>query len=152
MTAVYGWVIGRLLRVAAIVGIVYCGLLFTTWWGVTYAPKGFLPTQDQGYLLVNVQLPDSASVQRTEAIVMKLDKIARSTPGVAHTVGISGTSFLLSANGSNLGSMFVVLDDFSLRTTHDRYDAVIAQKIQERWRRKFKAPPWESSGRPRFAA
>ncbi len=69
MTAVYGWVIGRLLRVAAIVGIVYCGLLFTTWWGVTYAPKGFLPTQDQGYLLVNVQLPDSASVQRTEAIV-----------------------------------------------------------------------------------
>ena len=113
MTQLYGWVVGRLLRVAVIVGVVYCGLLFATAWGVTYAPKGFIPTQDQGYLLVNVQLPDSQSLQRTEVIMQKLTDIAHSVPGVAHTVSISGTSFLLSTNGSNLGSMFVVLKDYS---------------------------------------
>ena len=57
VTAVYGWLVGRLLRLAAVVGIVYCGLLVGTWWGVTFAPKGLIPTQDQGYLLVNGSFP-----------------------------------------------------------------------------------------------
>ncbi len=49
--------------------VVYVGLLGLTYWRVASAPTGFIPTQDQGYLLVNVQLPDSASVQRTDAIM-----------------------------------------------------------------------------------
>ena len=132
VTTLYGWIVGRFMRGAAIVGLVYVGLLFATWWSVVYAPKGFVPTQDQGYLLVNVQLPDSASVQRTEVIMEKISKIAREIPGVAHTVSISGTSFLLSTNGSNLGSMFVVMEPFDQRKSHERYDETIAQKIQSR--------------------
>ena len=66
ITAQYGWAVGKLLRVSAIVMVVYLGLLGLTTWRVASAPQGFLPTQDQGYLLVNVQLPDSASVQRTQ--------------------------------------------------------------------------------------
>ncbi len=154
VTAGYGWAIGRLLRLTAIVGIVYGGLLIATGWEVAFAPKGFVPTQDQGYLLVNVQLPDSASVQRTQAVMQKIGKIARGIPGVAHTVGIAGTSFLLATNGSNLGSMFVVLDDFSRRTRRDRYDAAIAQTIQERCAREveealvgvFRSPPVRGLG------
>jgi multidrug efflux pump len=154
VTVAYGWIVGRLLRFAAIVGVVYAGLLFATWWGVTYAPKGFIPTQDQGYLLVNVQLPDSASVQRTEAIMQKIGKIAREIPGVAHTVSISGTSFLLSANGSNLGSMFVVMEPFDERKSHDRYDETIAQTLQRRCAQEvegavvlaFRAPPVSGLG------
>jgi multidrug efflux pump len=154
VTVAYGWIVGRLLRVAAIVGIVYAGLLFATWWGVTYAPKGFIPTQDQGYLLVNVQLPDSASVQRTEAIMQKIGKIAREIPGVAHTVSISGTSFLLSTNGSNLGSMFVVMEPFDERKSHDLYDETIAQTLQRRCAQEvegavvlaFRAPPVSGLG------
>ncbi len=154
VTAVYGWIVGGLLRLAVIVGIVYAVLLFGTWWGVTSAPKGFVPTQDQGYLLVNAQLPDSASVQRTEAIMQKIAKIAKEVPGVAHTVSISGTSFLLATNGSNLGSMFVVLDPFDERTSHDRYDETIARKIQARCAQEieganvgvFRAPPVRGLG------
>jgi multidrug efflux pump len=154
VTQLYGWVIGRMLRVTAIVGVVYCGLLFATAWGVAFAPKGFIPTQDQGYLLVSVQLPDSQSLQRTEVVMQKLNEIAHQIPGVAHTVAISGTSFLLSTNGSNLGSMFVVLKDYSERTTPDTYDAAIAQKIEHRCAQEvegatvgvFRAPPIRGLG------
>ena len=125
VTAAYGWTVGKLLRVSAIVLVVYVGLLGLTGWRVASAPDGFIPTQDQGYLLVNVQLPDSASVQRTDAIMAHIDKIARGDPsdqehhpgilGIAHTVGISGESFLQNINGSNLGSMFVVLKPWDKR-------------------------------------
>jgi multidrug efflux pump len=140
VTAAYGRAVGGLLRVSVLVLLVYGGLLFLTTWGMVRSPRGFLPTQDQGYLLVNVQLPDSASVQRTQEVMEKVAKIARGDPrdrqrypgipGVRHTLSVAGQSFLLSTNGSNLGSMFVILDDFADRHSHDRYDAFIAQKLQ----------------------
>ena len=57
--------VGRLLRVSVLVLVVYGGLLVLTYWGFTTTPKGFIPSQDMGYLLVNVQLPDAASAERT---------------------------------------------------------------------------------------
>ncbi len=115
ITAGYGWVIGKMMRLSLVGGVVYLGLLFLTYWGMAHASTGFLPEQDQGYLLASVQLPDSASSQRTEAVMKKMDEIARHTPGVAHTVGVSGESFVLGTMGSNLGSMFVILDPFERR-------------------------------------
>jgi multidrug efflux pump len=149
VTEWYGRTVSRLLRLAAVVLVVYVGLLGLTYWAVASAPAGFLPEQDQGYLLVNVQLPDSAAVQRTRRIMSQIDHIARDTPGVAHTVAVSGQSFLLGTNGSNLGSMFVVLEPFSRREAPDLYDAVIARKIQGECARQiegamvsvFRAPP-----------
>ena len=80
VTAAYGWTVGKMLRVSVIVLLVYGGLLALTWWPVATAPTGFIPTQDQGYLLVNVQLPDSASVQRTDAVMAQIERIARNDP------------------------------------------------------------------------
>jgi multidrug efflux pump len=153
ITAAYGWTIGKLLRLSVIVLVVYVGLLGLTVWRVGSAPTGFIPTQDQGYLLVNVQLPDSASVQRTDAILAQISEIARRVPGVAHTVGVSGESFLQSTNASNLGSMFVVLKPFDKRT-HAEYDAVIAATIQQQCAQEiegarigvFRAPPIHGLG------
>jgi multidrug efflux pump len=152
VTAAYGWTVGKLLRLSAIVVVVYVGLLGLTWWRVASAPTGFIPTQDQGYLLVNVQLPDSASVQRTEAILARIDKMARGIPGVAHTVGVSGESFLTSTNGPNFGSMFLVLKPFEERTQAE-YDEVIAAKIQQQCNQiegaligVFRAPPIHGLG------
>ena len=71
-----------------------------------------MPTQDQGYLLVSIQLPDSASVQRTQDVLSQVEQIGRGLPGVASTVSIAGTSFLLNTNGSNLASLFLVLEPF----------------------------------------
>jgi len=66
-------------------------------------------------LLVVVQLPDSASLERTDEVMLRADKIVRHTEGVAHAVRISGLSFVLGANGSHLGTMFVILDPFEER-------------------------------------
>ena len=64
------------LRVSAIVLIVYAGLLGLTYWGFVQSPSGFIPMQDKGYLLVNVQLPDAASLERTEKVMRRIDRIA----------------------------------------------------------------------------
>jgi multidrug efflux pump len=153
VTAAYGWTVGKLLRLSVIVLVVYGGLLGLTWWRMASAPTGFIPTQDQGYLLVNVQLPDSASVQRTDAILARIDQIARRVDGVAHTVGVSGESFLTTTNAPNLGTMFVGLKPFEERTRAE-YDAVIAAKIQQQCNQEiegaivsvFRAPPIQGLG------
>ena len=67
ITSAYGWTVAKLLRIAVIVMAAYGGLLFLTWWRVATAQTGFIPEQDQGYLLANIQLPDAASVQRTRS-------------------------------------------------------------------------------------
>ena len=70
--------------------LVYVGLIGLTGFGFTRVPSGFVPSQDKGYLLVNIQLPDSASLERTVEVTEAVEKIALETPGVAHTVGHPG--------------------------------------------------------------
>src|SRR5262249_32412113 len=94
-TAGYAWVVGRLLRVSGLVLVAYGGLLVLTWWTFRSAPTGFIPQQDQGRIICNIQLPDSASLERTRAAVAQIEAVARRTPGVAHTITISGLSFVL---------------------------------------------------------
>jgi multidrug efflux pump len=115
LTSVYGWTVGKLLRVSALVLIAYGALLGMTYYTFQRAPTGFIPQQDQGRLIVDVQLSDSISLQRTQEAMARIEKIAREDPGVAHAVAISGMSFLLQSNSSNLGSMFLVLKPFEER-------------------------------------
>src|SRR5439155_1528609 len=72
VTAVYGQAVSRLLRVSLLVLLAYGGLLYLTYWSFTSTPTGFIPAQDKGYLLVNVQLPDAASVGRTQGVVQRI--------------------------------------------------------------------------------
>ena len=113
MTVVYGRIVGQVLRISTIVLVAYGGLLVLTYWQFNHAPTGFVPQQDKGYLLLNVQLPDSASVERTQRVMARIEALARETPGVEHTVGVSGQSLLLNANAPNLGSLYVMLKEFS---------------------------------------
>ena len=132
-TNVYGRIVGGMLRVSLFVMLVYGGLLGLTYVGLTRLPGGFIPTQDKGYLLVNIQLPDAASLERTADVVSRVGKIVRDTHGVAHTLGIPGQSFVLNAVGSNLGSMFVILEDFH----HRRGASLSADAIAMELRKKF---------------
>jgi len=126
-TAGYLWGVGKLLRVSLMVLLVYGGLLYLTAWSFNRMPTGFIPNQDQGYMYVTVQLPDSASLERTDEAMAHVDQVVRSTEGVAHVIRICGLSFLLGANGSHLGTMFVVLDPFEERQTPElRADAIAA--------------------------
>src|SRR5439155_504557 len=88
----YARAVGYLLRASVIVLIVYGGLLYLTYHTFVRTPTGFVPQQDKGYLILNVQLPDSASVERTRRLMARIEKAALEAPGVAHTVGISGQS------------------------------------------------------------
>src|SRR5437868_6077509 len=96
-TALYVRMVGGLLRTSLIALLVYGGLLVLTYFEFIRAPTGFVPAQDKGYLLLNVQLPDSASVERTQKVMAHIESIARDTPGVEHTVGVSGQSLILNA-------------------------------------------------------
>jgi multidrug efflux pump len=137
-TTGYAWVVGRLLRVYVVVLLAYAALGVLTYWVFGKAPTGFVPQQDQGRLIVSIQLPDAASLERTQAALAKVEEITRATPGVAHTVTISGLSFVLSANSSNFASMFVVLDPFDERRTPDLRDTAIMARLRSEWRRKIK--------------
>ncbi len=130
-TQVYGWLVGVTLRVCVLALLVYVGLLGVTGWLFSFYPVGFIPQQDQGWLLVNVQLPDSASVQRTRDIILRIDQIARATPGVASTVSVAGQSVLLTTNSSNFGSMFVVLDEFGKRKKPELHANAIMTRLRQ---------------------
>ena len=134
MTGVYGWMVGKSLRMSLIMLMIYGGLLVLTYGTFKRAPLGFIPEQDQGRLILSVQLPDSASLQRTQEQMALVEKICLDTPGVAHTVSLAGMSFLLQANASNFGSMFIVLDPFDERQA----PALTAAGIMARLRKEFK--------------
>src|SRR5205823_9676694 len=99
--------------------VVYVGLIGLTGFGFSRIPTGFIPIQDKGYLLTNIQLPDSASLERTIEVTAAIEKIALETPGVAHTLAIPGTSFVLNANSSNYGSMLITFKPFADRRSAD---------------------------------
>jgi len=150
----YGGVVRGLLRVSFIMLLVYVGLLFFTWRGFTVLPKGFIPAQDKGYLVVNAQLPEGASLQRTNELIRQLGEEARATKGVAHTIEVPGYSTLLSTNISNMGGLFVVLEPFEERK-HDasRSSFEVQRALQAKFAEHraavvgvFQAPPVEGIG------
>ena len=148
-TRVYERMVGGLLRVRWLALAVYAALVGVTYWEMMTVPLGFIPQQDQGYMLVNVQLPDSASLRRTQEVMAKVEQITHRLPGVRHTVCVSGLSFLLSANSSNFGSIFVILEPFENRRTRDtgaeaimaKMRRVFAQEVPEAIVSVFGAPP-----------
>ncbi len=154
LTIAYGWLVGTVLSLSIIVLLVYAGILALTYWQFQRSPMGFIPKQDKGYLLLNVQLPDSASVERTERVMARIDEIARKTPGVHHTVGVSGQSLILNANAPNLGSMYILLKPFDERHGTKLSADGIAAELQERYQREvrgaivttFGAPPIDGLG------
>ncbi len=138
-TAAYAWSVGRLLRLSILVLAAYVGLLVLTYWVFDRAPTGFIPQQDQGRLIVNVELPDSASLaaHSGDSGPGRANYVCR-RKGVAHTVTVSGLSFLLSANSSNFGSLFVILDPFEKRRSPDLRDEAIMARLRREWARQVK--------------
>jgi multidrug efflux pump subunit AcrB len=132
VTAVYGRIIASLLRVSFIVLVVYAGLVVLTGYGFTRIPTGFIPAQDKGYLLLDVQLPDAASLERTDAVMKQVERIILETPGVGHLLDVAGQSFLLNAVGSNYGGGFVILKPFHDRHAANMNATAIAQDLRQR--------------------
>jgi hydrophobe/amphiphile efflux-1 (HAE1) family protein len=111
----YGRAIARITRLAAVCLIVYGGLLLLTYWSILRVPVGFIPQQDQGYLIVSVQLPDGASLNRTDEVVRKAVNLAQEVPGITGVVSFAGFSGATRTNSSNAGAIFTRLDDPFIR-------------------------------------
>jgi hydrophobe/amphiphile efflux-1 (HAE1) family protein len=96
---------------------VFVVLLAVTWLMFRVVPGGFIPAQDKGYLIALVQLPNAASLDRTEQVVRQVSELALQTPGVQHAIGFPGLSANGFANMENAALLFLPLKDFSERTT-----------------------------------
>ncbi|MFM9066587.1 MAG: efflux RND transporter permease subunit [Planctomycetota bacterium] len=120
-------IVGRLIRVPLIVLAVYGGLLLLTVWGFGQLPKGFIPTQDKGYVIASVQMPDATAAQVTRDVMARIEKIVLAHPGVKNVNSVAGNSFILSAYGPQFGSMFIILRGFEERHESGlKSDAIIA--------------------------
>src|SRR5205823_6811041 len=129
----YGAVVRRLLRVSALVLVVYVGLLALTGFMFQKVPGGFIPTMDQGYLIVFAQLPDGASLQRSQKIIGRAGEIARTIPGVKGTVEFPGYNLLVGGNLPNAGTMFVSLESFDDRKDPRKSAKAIMEQLYARY-------------------
>ncbi|MFH0872901.1 MAG: multidrug efflux RND transporter permease subunit [bacterium] len=95
-------------------------------------PKEFLPEEDQGYLFVNVSLPDAASLQRTDDVCRKIDEIVKNTPGVEHYLTVVGISLLSIAQNTYNGFYFAPLKHWKERKKpEEKYQAIMAHLNRE---------------------
>src|SRR5262249_9728012 len=142
------------LRLSVIMLLTYGGLIGLTVLGFKAVPVGFIPQQDKGYLVVNAQLPDGASLERTSEVVVRMTEMAMKTEGVAHAISLPGYSILTSTNIPNVGGMFVILAPFEERAGHPEVgaDQVTARlrkafrEIEEAQAVVFGAPPIDGLG------
>jgi hydrophobe/amphiphile efflux-1 (HAE1) family protein len=111
----YGSLVSFVTRRSAIVLILYAGLLALTVFGFVKVPSGFIPAQDQGYLIVVVQLPEGASLSRTDKVVRKITTLASEVEGVTAVVAFAGFDAASGTNSPNKAALFTRLAPFDER-------------------------------------
>jgi multidrug efflux pump len=123
---VYVGIVKRIIRFSAIAVIIYGGLVWATWKGFEIVPEGFVPGQDKQYLVGFAQLPDGASLDRTDDVMRRMSKIAMDHPGVKDAIAFPGLSIQGFTISPNAGIVFVGLDNFEDRTTPELSGGAIA--------------------------
>ncbi|MGF0335311.1 efflux RND transporter permease subunit [Ectopseudomonas toyotomiensis] len=149
----YVGTVRRVLRGSSIAMLIYGGLLVLGYLGFSSTPTGFVPQQDKQYLVAFAQLPDAATLDRTEVVIKRMSKIAGKHPGVENTVAFPGLSINGFTNSPNSGIVFVTLKDFSLRKDENMSAGAIAAElngqfgeIQEAYLAIFPPPPVQGLG------
>jgi hydrophobe/amphiphile efflux-1 (HAE1) family protein len=133
LSGLYGRGVSRLTAIRAVVLVVFALLLVCTWGIFRVVPGGFIPAQDKQYLVGIVQLPDAASLDRTERVVREVSEIALKTPGVDHAIGFSGLSVQGFVNLSNAAVCFFPLKPFDERKTKDLSIGAIAGALNKKF-------------------
>jgi HAE1 family hydrophobic/amphiphilic exporter-1 len=134
---VYGWfetaydrTVRLVLKQVSLVMLIFAGLVAVTPWWYGRVPTGFLPTEDQGYIFISVQLPDAASQKRTEAVMRRIDEILSDTPGIANWITIGGLSLLDQSTASNAGTLFVTFKPWDERLDEGLTLDVLLNKLR----------------------
>uniref|UniRef100_UPI004047C891 efflux RND transporter permease subunit n=1 Tax=Shewanella baltica TaxID=62322 RepID=UPI004047C891 len=149
----YGWLVRKVIRFGGIIGLVYLGMVALTGMQFAHTPTGYVPGQDKQYLVAFAQLPDAASLERTDTVIKKMSEIALNHPGVAHSIAFPGLSINGFTNSPNSGVVFVALDDFELRKSPELSANAIAGQlnkefagIQDAFIAIFPPPPVQGLG------
>jgi len=149
----YVGTVGRVIRVSGVALVVYAGLIVMTWLGFSTTPTGFVPQQDKQYLVAFAQLPDAASLDRTEDVIKRMSDIALKQPGVESAVAFPGLSINGFTNSPNSGIVFVTLKPFEERKLASESAGAIAGElngkyasIQEAYMAIFPPPPVQGLG------
>jgi multidrug efflux pump len=129
LTASYDGAVQWVLRKLRLVVLVFLGWLAALAFGVLQTPTGFVPAEDKGALLVNVQLPDASSLSRTKAAMDKVAAIIAADPAVESVTSIAGFSILTGAMASNGGALFVVLNHWDERQDPENLVFNVVQRI-----------------------
>jgi hydrophobe/amphiphile efflux-1 (HAE1) family protein len=126
----YTWIVGQLVRVWWLVLLAFVGLAGVTAWWYQETPTGFLPTEDQGYIIIAVQLPDAASLNRTREVMERMNAVFAETPGVAHWFVLGGFSLLDGTNAPNGATAFAAWSDWAKRTTPELSQESLVARLQ----------------------
>ncbi|MDP9813033.1 multidrug efflux pump [Rhizobium tibeticum] len=129
----YGKGVGGLVSRKSIVMLVYLALAGATYGLFNAVPGGFVPAQDKQYLIGFAQLPDAASLDRTEDVIKRMSDIAMAEPGVAHAIAFPGLSINGFTNSSNAGIVFVTLKDFEERKSPALSGGAIAMSLNQKF-------------------
>ncbi|MDK2956586.1 MAG: multidrug efflux pump [Desulfovibrionales bacterium] len=122
----------QLLMRRAIIGMAFIAFVVAGCWGMLkILPTGFVPEEDQGYFLANVQLPPAASLERTNQCMRKMEAYLKKAPGVQDVLTLGGLNLLNNSYSSYAGSMFIILKPWSERTTPELSVQSIIQKAQQ---------------------
>ena len=128
----YTRVVRTLIRRGAIVAIMLGLILGLTWQLYRVTPGGFLPGEDEGYFIVDVGLPNGASLERTSRVMAEAEEIMLKTPGVADVFDLVGTSFVKGDTSSSVGSMFGIMKPWDQRTKPEEQTRAVVQSLQRR--------------------
>jgi len=124
--------VNQVLRKSAVALVLYAGLVFLTGWSFNKVPTGFVPSQDKQYLVAFAQLPDGASLDRTEAVIRRMSEIGLKVPGVESSVAFPGLSISGFSVAPNAGIAFFTLKPFEERTTPDLSGPAIAAALNQK--------------------
>ncbi len=125
--------VAALLRKTAIALVAYGGLVLLTGWSFNKVPTGFVPVQDKQYLVAFAQLPDGASLDRTEAVIRRISEIGLKQPGVESAVAFPGLSISGFSVAPNAGIVFFCLDPFEKRDTAELGGLAIAEALNKQF-------------------
>jgi multidrug efflux pump len=131
-SAAYGRAVGLVLHRKGAVLAVYAGLVALTVFMFNKVPSGFIPTQDKQYLVAFAQLPDGATLDRTEAVIREMSDIGLKQPGVASAVAFPGLSINGFVNSPNAGIVFFTLKPFDERTKEE-YGLTLAGVLNQKF-------------------
>lgn len=129
----YGLMVRKVIRFGGIIGILYIGLVGLTSVQFQQTPTGYVPGQDKQYLVAFAQLPDASSLDRTEAVIKEMSRIAAEHPGVANSISFPGLSINGFTNSPSAGIVFVGLDDFDKRTSPELSGNAIAAALNQKF-------------------